>query len=380
MPARSLLVVAGHDPGALNHTRPLAELWAAAEEPVALGQAGTCDAVVVVPLRPSEPDVRWQPDMALDVVRRVEAEHEGQIRAALLGISTNQAEVDVLKAIKSTRPDAVVVMLVDFFIGHRLDTAEPPRMFPDLTLTTNPEAREELVTRYSGVVEADRFVCCGSTYLESLATDTAPPPLDAAQVAQRMGLADASSLRRTVPFFVSPDDMVPGSTDGVASALAEVARGVAAASANLASAGPLRVVLRPHPRNEPATKEMLAALCTPESPFSLDVNSGVDNRSLASCVPVTLSMGSTLGVESMAWGTPSAFYRGGWDPSRIDKIMGRLPVPRLSSPDGLAAFLTEHVSASGRRPSARGCSGGFDVEHCLGALLRADSAFRAALA
>jgi hypothetical protein len=44
----------------------------------------------------------------------------------------------------------------------------------------------------------------------------------------------------------------------------------------------------------------------------MDAASPVDNKSLARACEYTLSMGSTVSVECMAWGTPSAFFQMGW--------------------------------------------------------------------
>eukprot|EP00951_Prasinocladus_malaysianus_P043867 scaffold555065_cov42-Prasinocladus_malaysianus.AAC.1 len=87
----------------------------------------------------------------------------------------------------------------------------------------------------------------------------------------------------------------------------------------------ISVVIRMHPRNSPELREEVSDLChslaiaanaKTKVTMMLDVHAQVDNRSLCQAAAVTMSMGSTLGVESLAWGTAAAFYHRGWDTSR----------------------------------------------------------------
>ena len=291
--------------------------------------------------------------------------------------------------LKARCPGIKVALMVDFFVGHRMDRARADA-FPDVIMTTNELARDEVAQKWQHAISSDCIVNVGSTYLESLAIDATPPALDSAEVMARLSSLGVRKGDVAVPFFVSPDDMVPGATDAIASCLAEFAKGVSTANAALGDGVSIRVLLRPHPRNEPATRDMLMQLARDaESCFVFDGDGDVDNRSLSKALPCSVSMGSTLGVECMAWGCAASFFRVGWDTTRIDSIMSSLPVRRLASVHELKEWLVEHISRSRTEDAPSGgapsvvegggadSSAKFDVECAAGSIGRACSCVRA---
>jgi len=110
-------------------------------------------------------------------------------------------------------------------------------------------------------------------------------------------------------------------------------------------------------------------------PVIADADSSIDNKSLCKAAHQTLSMGSTLGVESAAWGTPAAYYQRGWDTSRIESIMDVLPVPRLKDRQGLVQFIQSHCTHCGSQDG----SGPMNVENCNGAIAAAWESVRGLL-
>ena len=134
--------------------------------------------------------------------------------------------------LKARCPGIKVALMVDFFVGHRMDRARVDA-FPDVIMTTNELARDEVAQKWQHAISSDCVVNVGSTYLESLAIDATPPALDSAEVMARLSSLGVRKGDVAVPFFVSPDDMVPGATDSIASCLAEFAKGVSTANAAL---------------------------------------------------------------------------------------------------------------------------------------------------
>ena len=89
------------------------------------------------------------------------------------------------------------------------------------------------------------------------------------------------------------------------------------------------LVLRPHPRNEKATVEAIQAIAKHSGNILIDSNSDIDNISLLKASSKTMSMGSTVGAESICLGTAAAYFEIGWDYSKIEAIMHVIDVPRI---------------------------------------------------
>eukprot|EP00854_Cymbomonas_tetramitiformis_P006204 gene6204-7436_t len=268
------------------------------------------------------------------------------------GLSTNRAELELVAAAKDR--SLPVALVIDFAPGHRLSGVSA---IPDLAFATNPLA--------AAAVEAEGLQCfvAGSAYLEQLSNDAAPPAMDAPAVRSEYKLAADAVL---VPLFLAPDDMVPDAPTATVACLTHVAE----AFATLKGEAELALVIRPHPRWELPTRDAVRqAVPRLAVPAVLDESpSAIDNKSLYKASYATLTLGSTVSVESMAYGTRSAFVQIGWDPSKIEAIMYTLPVPRLTSCEALLGFLAESLTL--KRSGETDCCGPFDVEGCCGAAHR----------
>ena len=391
------LLFVGHDPGAINHVRPLLERAEAAGRPCRL-----------VELR--DPGAPWPGDEAA-ALRRAEGALAAAVRdllpgawpaLAVCGISTNRAEQDFVRACRR-RLRVQTAVLIDFAPGHRLGAARPGDAgFPDFLWTTSPRARADLLERYG--LSPDRVVMVGSTFLGKLAAEAGSPvQFTRAEVLKHYYLHGAimkngtsvpmvSSKCPIVPYFLSPDDMVPDAAAAIPRCLELFVQDFDRYVAFFEERNYQRlpgstecciewiVVFRPHPRNEAGTidavQEAVDGLGRMERIgehslryLYLDRGEGrkIDNKSLVRASIATVTMGSTLSVESLCWGVPSAFFKRGWDDTRIEQIMGGLPVERLNTPEETHDFL--EAAASRLVPEAN--SEPVNVEHCLGAVDRA---------
>eukprot|EP00873_Tetraselmis_striata_P041102 jgi/Tetstr1/461366/TSEL_006491.t2 len=199
-----MLLFAGHDPGSVNHVRPLMR--------AAQAEGRQCD---LLDLRPPADSGRvWPPpgsEAALSQCRELLEPYKGQrLEACVMGISTNSAELDLVAACRGMGVPTAI--LVDFFAGHRLEGRDPGTGFPDVLMYTNEAAAEDIRARYR--VPAQRLAFVGSTYLESLVLDDSPAECSPPEVYAQLEL-DAASCR-LLPFFVSPDDMVPDAVRAIA--------------------------------------------------------------------------------------------------------------------------------------------------------------------
>ena len=392
------LLFVGHDPGAINHVRPLLERAEAAGRPCRL-----------VELR--DPGAPWPGDVAA-ALRRAEVALAAAVRdllpgawpaLAVCGISTNRAEQDFVRACRR-RLRVQTAVLIDFAPGHRLGAARPGDAgFPDYLWTTNPRARADLLERYG--LSPDRVVMVGSTYLGKLAAEAGSPvqftraevweryyPVDALKnVKTATSVPIVSTLRPIVPYFLSPDDMVPDAATAIPRCLELFVQDFDRYVALFEETNYERlqastciewiVVFRPHPRNEAGTidavQEAVDGLGRMERIgghslryLYLDRGEGrkIDNKSLVRASYATVTMGSTLSVESLCWGVASAFFKRGWDDTRIEQIMGGLHVERLNTPEETQDFLA--AAAISWRAAKAKCEP-VNVEHCLGAVDRA---------
>mmetsp|Transcript_4587 Transcript_4587/g.15098 ORF Transcript_4587/g.15098 Transcript_4587/m.15098 type:complete len:134 (-) Transcript_4587:155-556(-) len=130
-----MIVFGGHDPGSINHTRPICEL--------ARAQGRKVEALF---LRPADGSVwggREQAERQLDEI----ASKGGPIEAVVLGISTNRAELQVVQLCNERKVPCALV--VDFAPGHRLDAGPLAQAIPALVLVTNGLAAADVVSKLS---------------------------------------------------------------------------------------------------------------------------------------------------------------------------------------------------------------------------------------
>ena len=399
------LLFVGHDPGAINHVRPLLERAGDAGRPCRL-----------VELR--DPGAPWPGDEAA-ALRGAEGALAAAVRdllpgawpaLAVCGISTNRAEQDFVRACRR-RLRVQTAVLIDFAPGHRLGAARPGDAgFPDYLWTTNPRARADLLERYG--LSPDRVVMVGSTFLGKLAAEAGSPvqftqdevreryyPVDALKNATSVPMV--STMCSIVPYFLSPDDMVPDAATAIPRCLKLFVQDRYVAfyeernyrdyKGNKIERPPPGsskycigwiVVFRPHPRNEAGTIDAVQEAVDGLGRMKriggqslrylyLDRGEGrkIDNKSLVRASFATVTIGSTLSVESLCWGVPSAFFKRGWDDTRIEQIMGGLPVERLNTPEETQDFLA--AAAKRLWLAVKANSEPVNVEHCLGAVDRA---------
>jgi hypothetical protein len=212
-----------------------------------------------------------------------------------------QAELDLVQACNAR--GIFTAAVIDFQPGHRLQSTSASCAYPSLFLMTNEQAVAEVHTTYG--VAADRVMLGGSTYLEQLTLDTTAAAVRRCELLQAYGVPTDAQL---VPFFLAPDDMVPDATHAIPAC-------VRALDAMLPAH--FSIAVRPHPRNHPSTVSALRVMCEGHElekarRLVMDASMPVDNKSMAMACQYTLSMGSTLSIECMAWGTPSAFFQCGW--------------------------------------------------------------------
>ena len=122
------------------------------------------------------------------------------------------------------------------------------------------------------------------------------------------------------------------------------------------------VIVRPHPRTR--HMEVLELTCQPLPFIHFDGDSTISNRALLSASLFSLSMASTVTLESLVLGTPSAFFQVGWDFGYLNHLyLNLVDVERIRTEEQLHKF----VAAVTRKesPSLIG-----NVENHRGALAR----------
>mmetsp|Transcript_37859 Transcript_37859/g.106963 ORF Transcript_37859/g.106963 Transcript_37859/m.106963 type:complete len:222 (+) Transcript_37859:175-840(+) len=199
------VLFAGHDPGSLNHVRPIMG--------AARSQGMEC---FLLPLRPAAESGKVWPEAGTEAavqhcegLLQIVSDRIPELSACVMGISTNQAELDMVRACKARGiPTAV---LVDFMPGHRLEARDPAAFFPALFMVTNEKAERDIRERYVSMPLSISVV--GSTYLESLVLDKEPSQWGVVQVYEQLKLDREKET--ILPFFISPDDMVPDAATAV---------------------------------------------------------------------------------------------------------------------------------------------------------------------
>eukprot|EP00899_Mesostigma_viride_P025452 jgi/Mesvir1/6091/Mv00807-RA.1 len=369
-----MILFLGHDPGSINHITPIYR------QGLEFFQASTC---ILSPLQRNEdaaqllhleclrkPGKTWG---GIDDARSVLDNYLKQCKVELCvcGLSTNSAEVDVAEACKER--GILCVMVIDFDPGHRLhglrDPQEGPGRTPQHFIVTNAQAGKQLEEKFG--VPHDCITVGGSCHLEALAVDKGPAALSPSEVASKLGLPSA---QRMLAFFLAPDDMVPDASTAIPASTRSLLSALAGT--------PWQVIVRPHPRNHPETvaaiRDLVAASSTsspsaspaadvaapgsassprdaPHSLAIMDTSGAVDNKSLIKACAVTLSMGSTVSVESIVMGTPSVFYEVDWDPARIEAIMHSLPAPRVHTLQQLTSFLDSWEQSAAAEVNPENC-------------------------
>jgi len=314
-----MLLFAAHDPGARNHIRPIYD------HAKSLGEK-----VEFVDLSAGKLD----DDQALALVHRLQPE------LLISGCSTNRAEWPLLRASKGLGIKTVAV--VDIVAEGKLDLV-PPADFPDRFLVTNQHCREE-ITGYRASPET--IIVTGSAYIESVSKRKRRR-----SEFEAGGLYGISHNANLVSFFCCPN--TESSIEAVVS--------LATVLPKTSLSRPV-VVVRPHPRAP--HKETLQAVCGRFDHVHFDPGDQIGRHELLGACRFSFSMASTVSLESLVLGTPSAFYQIGWDFREFDRTSRNNDrVQKIRSYEELRGFVATAMDQPGALIPD-------DIENYQGALRR----------
>ena len=111
-------------------------------------------------------------------------------------------------------------------------------------------------------------------------------------------------------------------------------------------------------------KRSLEEACDRLSSFVFDGDENISTPDLISLSRICLSMASTVSLESMVMGIPSAFYQIGWDYTYYDDLYKNVEgIKRIRSADDFSNFISQSLSNGHQLDSP-------EIEHCIGALDR----------
>jgi len=271
-----MFLFAGHDPGAKNHIRPIHA------HAISLGIATEFI------------DLSSRTDL-LDDHRALTLITTLKPRLLITGSSMNQAEWPLIRACKSSA--VPTAMVVDLGAEGKLDPINCID-FPDRFLVTNPGCLREVI-EYGA--HPDTVVLTGSTHLEFLYANRSEKNDIAAE--RHYGLTSKHNL---VSFFCAPT---------VAAIDAVVSLATLLPTTDLDSPA---IVVRPHPRDR--NKDQLESACGQFDFVHYDAGDHVTTPALLLSSRFSLSMASTVSLESLVLGTPSAFYQIGWDFVELDQL------------------------------------------------------------
>ena len=293
-----MLLFTAHDPGAKNH------IWPIYEHALNIGEAAE-----FVDLASAYQYM--EEEQASRLVRTLNPE------LLIAGCSTNQAELALIRSCKRIGINAIVV--IDLGLGRKLDNVSVTD-FPARFMVTNSGCLEELIA--FGAPPAC-VVVTGSAHLERLSQRR--PGKRGSQIKSVYDLDNACNL---LPFFCAPDTY--DSIDALMSL------------ASLITATPLSLpilVVRPHPRT--ADKGRLEKACRQYDHVYYDTGDRIKSLDLLRASRFSLAMGSTVSLESLVLGTPSAFYQIGWDFLGLDRMYRNVDiVPKIRDPQQLIEFVT----------------------------------------
>lgn len=204
-------------------------------------------------------------------------------------------------------------------------------------------------------VDAGQIVLAGSTHLEQLAdTNVSHEYFD---LSEYFGVDPSISL---IPFFCRPD------LSSSIAALASLDYLISHSDKNLS------VVARPHPRD--IDRKVLESACKKFNNIQYDSGDEISTIRLLRQAKISLSMGSTTSLESVAMGVPSAFYLIDWDYSGYEGLFRNVPsIPRIFNPREFEEFLE---TVLGYHSNSEGFLGDLKLENYSGALDRSWNVIR----
>ena len=316
-----MLLFAGHDPGAKNNIRPVYE------HALSLGHE-----VQFIDLA-----MNRGPMEQANARKLIEGR---EITAAILGCSSNQSEWALIRACKES--GIPTGMVVDIGTLTKIDSMTPDD-FPSRFMVSNQSCYEEVIQL--GVDPASVGVT-GDCHLEVLSNLVGPDEIET--VRNHYGLAGDASV---ISFYDSPI------TQDTVDAVVSLAGLLPKIDINLPA-----VIVRPHPRTR--HMEVLELTCLPLPFIHFDGDSTISNRALLSASLFSLSMASTVTLESLVLGTPSAFFQVGWDFNDLNHLYRNLvDIERIRTEEELHRFVAAVARKEG--PALTG-----NVENHRGALAR----------
>ena len=292
-----MIVFVAHDPGAKNHLRPIYE------HALTVGEAAQ-----FIDLAP-HPELRDEKQASVLL-------SANRPSALISGCSMNQSEWPFIRACNTLGIPAA--MTIDFGVGRRLEGISKED-FPTRFLVTNSGCGRELVERGAA---SESVLLAGSAHLERVSK---AEPIESDRPVHRIyGFRRGINI---VPFFCT--------ADAAASAKALVA--LAALLPTLAL-DPFAVIVRPHPRSV-SLKDLESEI--QRSRFlHLDDQNRVSTTELLLASRFSFSMVSTVSLESLVLGIPSAFFQLGWDYEGPDLLYRHVrEVPRIRNANELKKFV-----------------------------------------
>lgn len=305
-----MLLFAAHDPGARNHIRPIIEYAQSLRKTIEIINLHT------------QPEL-MDDGQALAYVQR------SRPTLLIAGCSMNRGEWPLVRACKSTA--AKTAVMVDIGAEVKLDTISPED-FPDRFMVTNKGCVDELIGygAVSGIV-----TITGSAHLEALATRRFDGADNSTKGEYGLGWHD-----NLVAFFCNPDTST--SIDAVVS-LAKMLPGVPLTNQT--------VIVRPHPRT--TEKHLLEEACR-EFPFlRYDSGDQIPTPQLLKSCLFSLTMASTVSLESQVMRVPSAFFQAGWDYYDSDQRYRNLDgMHRIRTEEELTEFIQAVLDGRGLKDPA----------------------------
>lgn len=316
-----MLLFAAHDPGAKNIIRPIFE------HASSLGYEGRFI------------DLATTREL-MDQDQAGELLESGNTKATILGCSNNEGEWPLIRACKAR--GVPTAMMIDIGTLKKLD-AMTPEYFPDRFMVTNQGCYKE-VTELGA--SPGRVLVTGDCRLEALSHLGNP---DEGELTRKHYGLDSDFA--VIPFFCSP------STEQSIDALVSLAGLLPATGLHRPA-----VIVRPHPRSP--QQERLSAACQTFPFVHFDGGGAISIPALLSASQFSLSMGSTVTLESLVLGIPSAFFQVDWDFAGLDALYRNLvDVVRIRTDKQLHDFVASVARHEG--PALNG-----NVEYHRGALAR----------
>ena len=236
------------------------------------------------------------------------------------GLSTLQQEWPFIYNSKLLGIPTIAVL--DIGVGCKFKNIDPSQ-FPDQFLVTNSLSKNELINLGA---KPSNISIAGSTFLESLTK--LRPKLKFSTLDSYYKLKPYTSL---IPFFCYPD------TEKSIKAIESIARIILDAQVD----NPI-LIIRPHPRS--IKKFLLEKICLQFEHLRYDEGEAFNNENLLFYSKLSFSMVSTVSLESMVMGVPSAFYQYGWDYADSDeKYKNILDVIRIRDKKGMNNFVSRSL-------------------------------------